>query len=41
MTGLTFRVNDVAQELGNARARGYPLAGDAFLLGGVTFRIVA
>jgi hypothetical protein len=41
MTGLTFRVNDVAQVLGNARARGYPLAGDAFLLGGVTFRIVA
>lgn len=41
MTGLTFRVNDVAQVLGAARARGCPCAGDAFLLGGVTFRVVA
>ena len=41
MTGLTFRVNDVAQVLGIARARGCPSAGDAFLLGGVTFRVVA
>ncbi|KAA0078256.1 hypothetical protein [Tardiphaga sp. P9-11] len=41
MTGLTFRVNDVAQVLGSARARGCPCAGDAFLLAGVTFRVVA
>jgi hypothetical protein len=40
MTGLTFRVNDVAQVLGRARARGLPCAGDAFLLGGVTMRVV-
>jgi hypothetical protein len=41
MTGLTFRVNDVAQVRGMARSRGCPGAGDAFLLGGVTFRVVA
>jgi hypothetical protein len=41
MTGLTFRVNDVAQVCGAARARGCPGAGDAFLLGGVTFHVVA
>jgi hypothetical protein len=41
MTGLKFRVNDVAQVLGKARARGCPSADDAFLLGGVTFRVVA
>jgi hypothetical protein len=41
MAGLTFRVNDVAQVCGAARARGCPGAGDAFLLGGVTFRVIA
>lgn len=41
MTGLTFRVRDVAQVCGAARARGCPGAGDAFLLGGVTFHLVA
>jgi hypothetical protein len=40
VTGLKFRVNDVAQVLGRARARGCPCAGDAFLLGGVTMRVV-
>jgi hypothetical protein len=41
MTGLTFRVNDVAQVRDAARSRGCPCAGDAFLLGGVTFLAVA
>jgi hypothetical protein len=40
MTGLTFRVNDVAQVLGRARARGRPCADHSFLLGGVTMRVV-
>jgi hypothetical protein len=41
LAGLTFRVNDVAQVIDRARARGCPLAVDAFLLGGVTFHVVA
>ena len=41
MTGLTFRVNDVAQVAAAAGARGCPVAGDGFLLGGVVFRAVA
>jgi hypothetical protein len=40
MTGLKFRVNDVAQVLGRARARGCPSAADTFLLGGVTMQVV-
>jgi hypothetical protein len=41
MTGLTFRVNDLAQVRDAARSRGCPCGGDFFLLGGVTFHIVA
>lgn len=41
MTGLTFRVNDVEAVRGAARTRGCPCAGDAFLLAGVTFHLVA
>jgi hypothetical protein len=41
MTGLTFGVNDIAQVRDTARSRGCPCAGDAFLLGGVTFHVVA
>jgi hypothetical protein len=41
LTGLVFRVNDVAQVRHAARARGCPCGGDSFLLGGVTFHIVA
>ena len=40
MAGLTFRVNDVAQVLSRARARGRPCADHAFLLGGVTMHVV-
>jgi hypothetical protein len=41
MSGLTFRVGDVAAVRDAARARGRPVSGDGFLLGGVTFRLVA
>jgi hypothetical protein len=41
MSGLTFRVGDVAAVRDAARARGRPVSGDEFLLGGVTFRLVA
>ncbi|CAN5124819.1 hypothetical protein BH11PSE4_BH11PSE4_23730 [soil metagenome] len=41
LTGLTFRVSDVEAVRSAARARGCPCAGDAFLLAGVTFRVVA
>ncbi|MDB5502005.1 MAG: hypothetical protein JWR89_1907 [Tardiphaga sp.] len=41
MSGLTFRVHDVAQVRDAARSRGCPCGGDSFLLGGVTFHIVA
>ncbi len=40
MTGLTFRVHDVAQVVDAARRRGCPCGGESFLLGGVTFHIV-
>ncbi len=39
MSGLTFRVGDVAQVLGAARARGHAVSGDSFDLGGVTFHL--
>jgi hypothetical protein len=39
MSGLTFRVADVAKVCDAARARGYAVSDNAFLLGGVTFRI--
>jgi hypothetical protein len=41
MSGLTFRVADVAKVLGAAKARGYAVSGDSFDLGGVTFSLVA
>ena len=41
MSGLTFRVADVAKVRDAAKARGYAVSGDSFELGGVTFRLVA
>ena len=41
MSGLTFRVGDIAAVRDAARTRGRPVSGDSFLLGGVTFRLVA
>jgi hypothetical protein len=40
MSGLTFRVNDVAKVSRAAKAKGYAVSGDQFLLGGVIFRLV-
>jgi hypothetical protein len=39
MSGLTFRVADVAGVCDAARAKGYAVADNSFLLGGVTFRL--
>ena len=39
MSGLTFEVADVAAVRGAAGTRGYAVAGDSFLLGGVTFHL--
>jgi hypothetical protein len=41
MSGLTFRVSDIAAVRDAARAKGRPVSGDSFLLGGVTFHLVA
>jgi hypothetical protein len=41
MSGLTFRVRDVAAVSHAAKARGYAVAGGSFLLGGVTFTLEA
>ncbi|MFH1342426.1 MAG: hypothetical protein ABIL01_14680 [Pseudomonadota bacterium] len=41
MSGLTFRVGDVAKVRDVAKAKGYAVSGDSFELGGVTFRLVA
>jgi hypothetical protein len=41
MSGLTFRVTDIAGVRDAARARGHAVSGDSFALGGVTFRLVA
>jgi hypothetical protein len=41
MGGLTFRVGDIAAVRGAAKAKGRPVSGDSFLLGGVTFHLVA
>jgi hypothetical protein len=41
MSGLTFRVADVAGVRDAAKARGFAVSGDSFELGGVTFRLVA
>ena len=40
MTGLTFRVNDVAKMREAAKAKGCKVAGDGFDLCGVTFRLM-
>jgi hypothetical protein len=41
MSGLTFRVADVASVRDAAKAKGHAVSGDSFLLGGVTFHLVA
>ena len=41
MSGLRFRVNDVAAVRDAARKRGCAVSGDSFRLGGVTFQLVA
>jgi hypothetical protein len=41
MSGLTFKVTDVAKVLDAARARGCKVSGDSFELGGVTFHLAA
>ena len=41
MSGLTFEVADVAAVRDAAKTKGCSVAGDSFLLGGVTFRLVA
>jgi hypothetical protein len=41
MSGLTFRVGDVAHVLGAAKAKGRAVLGNAFDLGGVTFHLAA
>jgi hypothetical protein len=41
MSGLTFRVGDIAAVRDAARARGHAVSGDSLLLGGVTFRLGA
>jgi hypothetical protein len=41
MSALQFRVADVASVLHAARAKGLAVAGNEFLLGGVTFRLAA
>ena len=41
MSALEFRVRDVAAVCEAARERGYSVSGNEFLLGGVSFRLVA
>lgn len=41
MSGLEFRVTDAARVLHAAKAKGHAVAGNEFLLGGVTFRLSA
>ncbi len=41
MSGLTFRVGDIAAVRDAAKAKGRPVSGDSFLLGGVTFRLIS
>jgi hypothetical protein len=41
MSGLTFRVGDIAAVRNAAKAKGYAVAGNSFLLGGVTFSLAA
>jgi hypothetical protein len=39
MSALTFRVADAAKVRDAAKARGYSVSGNEFLLGGVNFRL--
>lgn len=39
MSALEFRVSDVASVLHAAKTKGHAVAGNEFLLGGVTFRV--
>jgi hypothetical protein len=39
MSGLDFRVADAAAVCASAKAQGYEVAGDEFLIGGVNFRL--
>jgi hypothetical protein len=41
MSGLDFRVGNVARVLDAAKARGYGVEGNAFAIGGVNFRLSA
>ncbi len=41
MSGLTFKVGNVAKMLGAAKAKGRAVTSDSFDLGGVTFRLAA
>ena len=41
MSGLTFRVANVAAVCDAAKAKGYAIAGDTFLIGGVMFTLAA
>jgi hypothetical protein len=41
MSGLMFRVGDIPAVRDSARARGYAVSGDSFLIGGVTFHLGA
>jgi len=41
MSGLTFRVSNIAKVLDAAQAKGLAVSGDEFLLGGVTFGLAA
>jgi hypothetical protein len=41
MSGLTFRVADIARVRDAAKARGHAVSGDSFVLGGVRFCLVA
>ncbi|MGZ5876665.1 MAG: hypothetical protein ACXWKP_31790 [Bradyrhizobium sp.] len=41
MSGLTFRVSEIAKVRDAAKAKGHAVSGDSFLLGGVAFNLVA
>ncbi len=41
MSGLTFRVADIAKVLVAAKAKGHAVSGDSFEIGGVEFRLTA
>jgi hypothetical protein len=41
MSGLMFKVGNVAKVLGAAKTKGHAVSGDSFLLGGVTFNLAA